>query len=131
MKKTILRNILAVFLVFLVNGCRTEPIYQSANIPISPRPGATLEEVSEAIWYAGRRQGWRIEKIKPGQMRGIYKKRTHKAIVIINFDKSQFNIVYQNSENLKYDGSHIHVNYNLWIQKLEKKIQNEIGFRLP
>jgi len=131
MKKIINNKCVILLLALLLNACRTSPIYNTENISISPRSSATKSEVSEAIWSAGRRLGWRMEKIKPGEMRGIYKKNTHRAIIAIHYDKSHFNIVYLDSEELKYDGSKIHVYYNEWIKKLEKKIQNEINFRLP
>ncbi len=131
LKKITYKSGLVLLFALILNACRTAPIYSATNIPTSPRPSATDEEISEAIWSAGRRLGWRIEKIKPGEMRGIYKIRTHEAVVAIYYDKTHFSIEYLNSVNLDYDGNEIHVNYNVWIHKLEQKIHNEISFRLP
>ncbi len=129
--RTIGRKISILFVILLLNACRTAPIYNAENIPISPRASATDEDISETIWVAGRRLGWQIEKIKPGEMRGVFKIKTHSATVSIPYDRTQFSILYKDSENLDYDGNEIHKNYNVWIQRLVGKIQHEIDFRLP
>lgn len=130
-KKRISKRILIVLLTLSLIACKTVPIYNARHIPISPRPSATENEIEEAIWSAGRRLEWYIKKVGPGEMLGLYRKRTHTATVSISYDRTQFSITYQDSENLKYDGSKIHKNYNVWIQTLAEKIQNEIDFRLP
>jgi len=64
-----------VLLIFGLNACRTAPIYNARHIPISPRSSATEEEIEKTIWYAGRRLDWRISKVHPGEMQGVYRKR--------------------------------------------------------
>jgi len=130
-RKITKKRYLIVFLALALNACRTAPIYNSTDISISPRSTATDKEIGEAIWSAGRSLEWRIKKVRPGQMSGVFKKNTHRAVVAIHYDKAHFNILYQDSDNLKYDGNDIHVNYNVWIHKLEQKIQNKINFNLP
>ena len=44
------------------------------------------------------------------------------AEVDITFDATKFSINYKNSENLLYDGTVIHRNYNKWIQFMIDKI---------
>lgn len=120
------------FSLFLVlSGCTTAQIYNAEHIPISPRSSATEEEISEAIWLAGRREGWRIDKTQPGEMRGTKEIRSHFMTVKILYDRSNFSIYYVSSANLKEKEGEIHKNYNVWIKRLENKIQNEISFRLP
>ena len=131
-RKKSLSNIIVIILFTLVlSGCRTAPIYNARDIPISPRPSATDEEIEKAIWLAGRRLEWRINKVRPREMQGLFRKQAHTATVLIPYDKTQFSIIYVDSENLDYDGSKIHENYNVWIQRLVDQIQNEIDFRLP
>lgn len=62
--------------------------------------------------------------------------RSHEATVIIRFDESNFWIDYQDSVNLDYNqnglrktrtrreikGPRIHRNYNLWVERLAKRI---------
>jgi len=120
-----------VLLILGLNACKTAPIYNARDISISPRSSATEEEIEKTIWYAGRRLDWRISKVHPGEMQGVFRKRDHTATVAIPYNKTQFSILYLDSENLDYDGDEIHVNYNIWIKRLAEQIQNEIGFRLP
>ena len=120
-----------MLLILGLNACKTAPIYNARDISISPRSSATEEEIEKTIWYAGRRLDWRISKVHPGEMQGVFRKRDHTATVAIPYNKTQFSILYLDSENLDYDGDEIHVNYNIWIKRLAEQIQNEIGFRLP
>ena len=120
-----------MFLIFILNACRTAPIYNANHIPISPRSSATIEEGEKTIWYAGRRLDWQINKVHEGEMRGVFRKGGHTMTVAIPYNKTQFSILYLDSENLNYDDGEIHVNYNIWIKRLAEQIQNEINFRLP
>jgi hypothetical protein len=92
---------------------------------------ATDEDISEAIWSAGRRLGWRVNKIRSGEMRATREIRLHSASVNIRYNHSNFSIHYIKSENLDEEDGEIHENYNVWIKRLENKIQDEISFRLP
>lgn len=129
-----MRVIFTISLTFILSvllNCRSAPIYNAEHIPISPRDTATIEEIAEAIWSAGRRLGWKVEKIKPGESLARLKIRSHSATVKILFNTQEFSIIYLNSKNLDQDDGEIHENYNVWIKRLEEKIRNEIGFRLP
>lgn len=120
------------FMIFVaLMGCTSAPIYNAENIPISPRESATDEEISEAIWSAGRRLGWRVDKVRPGEMRASLDIRSHSATVNIVYSHSNFSIHHTASENLDEDDGEIHENYNVWIKRLENKIQDEVSFRLP
>lgn len=129
MKKFLSATLLFFFCVLI--GCKTQPIYNAEKIPISPRPSATDKEISEAIWSAGRQEGWQIYQIRPGEMKGTKDIRVHSMTVKILYDRSSFSIYYVSSENLKEDDGEIHKNYNIWVKRLEKQIQEEISFRLP
>jgi hypothetical protein len=115
----------------IVTGCRSAPIYNAEHIAISPRVSATDEDISEAIWSAGRRLGWQVNKIRPGEMQATIDMRSHSATVKILYNHSIFSIHHISSKNLDEDDGEIHENYNIWIKRLEKKIQDEISFRLP
>ncbi len=119
-------------ILVLFSGCQTTaPIYNAKNISISPRHSASNEEIAEAIWSAARRRGWKTEIVGKWKIKAVKHIRSHSLTVSINYSKSSFDINYIDSNNLKFDGSNIHKNYNIWIHQLEESIQNEIKFRLP
>jgi hypothetical protein len=121
--------VLAAVLV-AAGGCRTTaPILTISNAPLGPAPGAkvSMEEVSKAIWAAGKRLGWVIEEVRPGELTGTLKLRTHLAVVTIRHDTSTFSIHYKNSVNLRYSDQEIHRQYNNWVQNLARNIQSEMA----
>ena len=111
-------------------GCRTTaPILTVTNAPLGSPPGSkvSLEEVSRAIWAAGKRLGWEIQEVRPGELTGTLKLRQHLAVVAITHDTSTFSIKYQNSVNLRYQDNEIHRQYNNWVNNLSKGIQAEMA----
>ena len=125
--------VLLLFIVALIllSGCRSAPIYNAKDVPISPRLSASEEQIAEAIWSAGRQLGWSIKQVGAWKIKAVKHIRRHSLTVSIEYSKTAFNILYVDSENLKYDGRNIHENYNVWVRQLEERIQKEIGFRLP
>lgn len=119
----------AALLVLPLAGCRTAPIYNASGVPLPARPGAalTLGDVSQAIASAGRKLGWRMEEVRPGELTGTLALRKHRAVVAITHDTAKFDITYKASEMLRQEGDQIHRNYNNWIRNLEKAIQSEIA----
>ena len=130
-----LRALVVLFLTIAipVAGCvRVRPIYNVKDAPLAPSPGAapTREQVSQAIWSAGKQLGWRMEEVRPGEMTGTLKLRSHVAVVAILYDASRFSITYKDSTNLMQSDGEIHRNYNNWIHNLEQRIQAEAA-RIP
>jgi hypothetical protein len=117
--------------LLLAAGCRTAGIYRVPRSPIAVPPTTTMAQVSDAIWAAGRREGWRVREVSPGQVNAEKAVRTHRALVRIDYDTRGFGITLLEADNLLYDGTHIHKAYNLWVQQLEKSIQDELRFRYP
>lgn len=127
MKKFITLALMLV-LFFAAGGCRTAPLYNVNNATIispSEKP-LTLKQIEKAIMIAGVNLGWQMEPIKEGHILATLELRTHVAIVDINYTPTTYSIIYKDSTNLKYDGNNIHSNYNSWIQKLRKRINNQI-----
>ena len=127
-----MRFILLALAVLLVagQGCRTTaPILTVTNAPLGLAPGAklTLEEVSRNIWTAGKRLGWEIQEVRPGELTGTLTLRTHLAVVAVTHDTTTFNINYRNSINLRYHDNEIHRNYNNWVNNLSRAIQAEMA----
>ena len=120
---------IALGAVLAVTGCRTATVYNVPRSPIGARAPVTDKEVSEAIGAAGRREGWRVREVAPGQIKAEKTVRTHRAMVRINYDTTGYSITLVEADNLLFDGTSIHKTYNLWVQQLDKSIQDELRFR--
>jgi hypothetical protein len=115
-------------------GCsRTVPILTVVAAPLGPPPGErpTSEEVARAIWAAGKRLGWVIQEVRPGELTGSLSLRNHVAVVTIVHDTSTFSIKYKDSRNLLHHDDEIHRQYNNWVDNLAKAIQAETGSKRP
>ncbi len=127
------RRNLVVFLfvtlaTFLVAGCRTAPVMNIEDSPITVTGGKyTQDDVRKAIIRAGTSLGWKMKDIKPGHMEGTLLIRSHMAKVDIFYDKNKYSIKYKDSSNLNYDGTNIHSNYNGWVQNLDRAIQAQLS----
>jgi hypothetical protein len=115
--------------VLAAAGCRTAPIHNPKDVMLAPPPGTslTMEDVSRAIWAAGKRLGWQINELRPGDLTGTLKLRSHVAVVSIAHDTSKFSITFKDGTNLLHKGDEIHRNYNNWISNLERQIQAEVA----
>ena len=110
-------------------GCRTATVHNVQRAALGAPATATPAELSEAIWAAGRREGWRVREVEPGKLRAEKTVRTHRALVDIDYDATAFSITLVEANDLLYDGTSIHKTYNVWVAQLEKSIQDEIRFR--
>jgi len=115
-----------------VMACRAVPIrnvYQSSLTPPASMSDAAL---LDSFRRAGAATGWVIQPVAPGELEGrLAVHGRHLAVVTITYDRTQFSISYKNSENLLYDGVHIHRNYNRWVQNLEKNIREAVNLYPP
>jgi hypothetical protein len=120
--------IAVVAAAFLAAGCRTAPIYNVKDAPVSVATGqtATLNTVEQAIIRAGNGLGWQMKVEKPGLIVGTLNLRTHTAVVDIPFTASTYSIVYKSSVNLDQQGDKIHENYNGWVQNLDQAIRRQL-----
>lgn len=126
-RQLIAASAVALTLIALA-GCRTAPIHNVRNAPITP-PGdeITMEQVKDAIIRAGSGLGWRMRPVDPGHIVGTLHLRSHMAKVDITYDTDSYDITYKDSSNLDKKGNKIHSNYNGWIQNLDNAIQNNIA----
>lgn len=128
MKKTLLFVLLLVP-VLALSACKREPLINYETEPLGAPAGATLAQVTEAIVRACENQNWAIRKQEPGRITAELdiKSGKHSATVNIEYDTTQFSIIYWKSYNLHYRlaGSveQIHTNYNIWVKLLKQKIQ--------
>lgn len=113
-----------VMLAAVLGGCRTMPVYNVTDAPVSVHRAAyTTNDVRNAILRAGGTLGWQMRDEKPGHIVGTLALRSHIAVVDIVYNKNSYAIKYKDSTNLKYDGTNIHKNYNGWVQNLDRAIR--------
>jgi len=118
----------ALILVLLAAGagCRTTGIRDFIDVPLPLATGQeATEDVDEAIWRAGRKRGWKVERLRPGVLRATWHKKHHVAVVSITHTLRRFSIRYESSQNLLHSGDRIHHNYNVVVQRLAEMIQRE------
>lgn len=118
----------AAALAVLMAGCRTAPIYNVKDAPITVTSGQpTLRSVEQAIVKAGTGLGWAMKVDQPGHITGTLNLRTHTAVVSIPYTASSFSILYKDSTNLEQKDDTIHRNYNGWVQNLEQAIRRHLA----
>jgi len=112
-----------VVVLFLLLACNhLAPVQDVGPEPIVPAP-ASIENVEKAILKAGAGLGWQMKPVAPGKIEGTLLIRVHRAVVDITYDMKTFSIKYKDSTELKYDGTNIHQNYNVWVADLAKQIR--------
>jgi hypothetical protein len=118
-----------VVMILALSGCfgRSQPLYEvhDMQVPDSAR-GLSDEQLTAAIRAAGSKRRWSMEKINPGLMRGTLKLRSHVAVVDIAYSNEAISLSHNSSQNLQFDGTNIHRNYNLWIRNLELDITESL-----
>lgn len=110
----------------LAIGCRANPVYnvQDAAI-VTGKANASADDVQKAILRAGTSLGWTM-KPAGNSILGTLTLRSHVAIVEIKYNPKTYSILYKDSQNLDYNGSTIHSNYNGWVQNLNRAIQAQL-----
>jgi len=120
--------LLVSFGIFL-SGCTSKPVYnvKNENVPNTRSAQLSLSDIEKAILSASQKRGWSVRVIKPGLIEASISSRKHRAAVEIPYSQSDYSIIYKSSENLEYENGKIHRNYNNWIIRLSRAIQNELG----
>ncbi|TDY02914.1 hypothetical protein [Thiohalophilus thiocyanatoxydans] len=112
--------------ITVLAGCRSNPVMNVDEAAISLQNEPEMQQVEKAIIRAGSTLGWNMKKTAPGKMEGRLMIRSHVAVVDITYDTKSYSIRYKDSENLDYDGTNIHSNYNGWVQNLDRNIQQQL-----
>lgn len=118
--------ILTVLLVTII-GCRSTPVREVHDAPVTASGNYSLKDVKRAIISSGKSLGWGMKAVKPGLIIGTLYIRNHMAKVEIKYNKKTFSILYKDSAGLKYDGTNIHNRYNGWIKNLEQRINSQLS----
>ena len=119
----------ALLTLVLINGCsgnRMLSVEDEKIIPIDTTT-KTLDEIKKDVVNAGTPMGWVFSEKAPGHLVGILARRTQMAVVDVKYTEQAYNITYKDSENLDYNGSSIHPNYNKWIKNLSDKINTSLS----
>jgi hypothetical protein len=120
--------VLVLLIALALAGCRTMPVYNVSVAPVVAASGQLdAAEVRSAIIQALNDKGWIVKENAPGRILAEVLVRTHRADVAIDYSATQYSISYQNSDNLLYDGSNIHRNYNKWIMLLQEQINRRLS----
>lgn len=121
--------ILALSALLLLGACQQTALVQIESAALGAPANATLEEIALAIAKAGEEEDWIITEIEPGRMRGEIRIQygKHSAVVLIEYDRSTFSILYDSSHNLNYrdfpEVTYIHPSYNYAVDSLRQAIQ--------
>ncbi len=145
------RNRLILATLFLFLSWTGPPAGSAAHATIRNIPptahlapsGTPLADLAAAIKAAGDELDWEVTGESPGVVRLRLRIRAHEAIVVVGYDKSNYWIDYSDSFNLDYSpndfrkpgpsrrvvrGPRIHHNYNIWVDRLSKKIALHLKF---
>lgn len=122
MKSAAFKIVIVLVAALSLSACRTGPVYNVESAVMATPADATTEQVAGVIKRAGSGLGWQMIDKGPGEIEGKLFLRSHMAVVSITFDTERFSIYYKDSNNLNYDGTTIHTNYNGWVQNLEQAI---------
>lgn len=128
MKNIFVRLLLVVVAVGAIVGCRTAPVYNVEEQTIVANvDNVSANSVRKAIIRAGAPLGWQMKEVAPGNIIGTIHLRDHMAQVDIKYNAQSYSITYKDSQNLKYDGTNIHSNYNGWVQRLQRNIDVQLS----
>jgi len=124
------KNILVIVFGIILIGCTGKSILniQNSYVPTNNNgERQSLQAVQEAIFRGTKRRGWSPQLVRKGLIEANISVRSHTATVEIKYDDASYSINYKDSLNLNYDGDNIHRNYNNWVLKLSRTIQQELG----
>ncbi|WP_455199417.1 hypothetical protein [Kaarinaea lacus] len=121
--------IIVVVSVLAIAGCRSNPVQNVDNAMVGMTASGkdlTTADVKKAIVAGGAMRGWSFEEAGDGHLVGTLMVRKHVAVIDVNYDAKSYSIKYKDSQNLNYDGSNIHSNYNSWIMNLKQSIDTQL-----
>lgn len=116
-------------LALFVAGCMGQPVYNVNSRAFSASPTASLRDIEKSIKNAVTGLGWLIKSQGPGKLEAKFTMpdRGHSAIVDIAYDAKTYSINYKSSKFLRYTGTRIHTNYNLWVKRLSREIDQNLS----
>lgn len=115
----------AVGATLLLGACQNPPVNNVIDAPLGAPEGVTLDQVRQAIMFAGNKRGWQMRQDVPGKIIATHQRSGHMAVIDILYTTTTFSIVYFDSANLQYKASTdtVHPTYNRWVDFLAQDIQ--------
>jgi hypothetical protein len=112
-------------------GANLSPVLNPSHVPIVGVPGGD-RAVHDAIVRAVADKGWTLAGDTPGVVKASIQKDSFMATVAIAYTAGEYSIAHErSSDNLKFDGTHIHKRYNLWIDRLRAQIKKSSAPATP
>lgn len=123
LKKGLIAAALSVALVLA--ACQNPPVNNIVDMPLDAPPGVTLDQVRQAIMFAGNKRGWQMRQEVPGKIMASHQRSGHMAVVDILYTTTTLSILYYESASLQFDAKDntVHPTYNRWVDFLVKDIQ--------
>ena len=113
-----------------MGACTSKPILNISNeyIPTNTSGAQkSLKEVENIILKAAKERGWSPRVVEPGLIEASISVRSHRATIEIPYSEAKYSINYKDSVNLNATSTKIHRNYNNWIVRLSRTIQQQLG----
>jgi hypothetical protein len=127
MSKKLLIVALSLLLALLA-GCRSDAVYNVEDAAVvASVANLSSADVKKAILRAGGGLGWVMKDNGDGKIIATLSLRKHLAVVDIDYSTKSYSIRYKDSQELDYDGTNIHKNYNGWVQNLQRGIQTQLN----
>ena len=117
-----------VGLCLLVAGCdQTITLYsvQDKPVPAVSRAAGTYQ-IEAHINQAASAKGWKVEKVRPGELRALQEWESYTIVATILFTQDAYSIRYHSSINMQERGGHIDRRYNARVQALETEIDRRL-----
>lgn len=104
------------------------PVYTVQSKPFAPTTRSlSLDQIGAQIEQAAVAKGWKVEKVRPGELRATIDWSSHSAVVAIQFTPQGYGIRHLSSANLRESGGYIHRQRNVRVQALESEIDRRLG----
>lgn len=125
----------AVFSLIMFIAACSSPIHkvESESYGWGPAKGVTLAQVRETVEKTALDMGWNLNNEKNGSFvaKKVWGGGKHSAVIDVIYTLKDFTIRYNSSDQLGYNGSTIHKNYNLLVTRLEEKIKLNVSKLTP
>ncbi|HUX79852.1 MAG TPA: hypothetical protein VMW10_08945 [Alphaproteobacteria bacterium] len=128
-----MRNLIHVLLAIAITtglvGCGSRaPVYNVERHAMPAKAKAlSTQEIGQRICEVLSRREWNCNQTTANTLVCHLKRRTHNAIVQIDYNQDYFSIHYIDTNNLRYECGTVHAKYNKWIKLMEKDILRSIN----
>lgn len=124
MRKPISLFMCAILALSLAACATVAPVRNASQQPVPA--GLSQAQVGKIVNSSASTLGWNVAMAQPGFMSATMSVAASSATVSIPYTSSSYSILYKASQNMQYDGSQIHSDYNYWVQTLNDKIQDNL-----